>query len=103
MSGSLISATLDAVLEENGLTLQQVARLCVVDHAWISQHVEDGLLSPSQQGTEWRFSSSSLLRMRRIATIEHQFDATPELAALVADLQEEIDELRRRLLRAGLE
>ena len=30
------------------------------------------------------------------------FDAAPELAALVADMQEELEELRARLRRAGL-
>lgn len=34
--------------------------------------------------------------------IERDFDAVPELAALVADLLEEMDELRVRLERAGL-
>jgi chaperone modulatory protein CbpM len=36
--------------------------------------------------------------MRRI---ERDFDAVPELAALVADLEEEIDALRARLAPLG--
>jgi chaperone modulatory protein CbpM len=36
--------------------------------------------------------------MRRV---ERDFDAVPELAALVADLQEEIRHLRARLRQAG--
>lgn len=103
MSGSLTAIALDAVLEEHGLTLQQLATLCAVDHDWVSRHIEEGLLTPSQHGGEWRFSSATLLRVRRIANIERQFEALPELAALVADMQEEIDDLRRRLRRAGLE
>jgi chaperone modulatory protein CbpM len=34
--------------------------------------------------------------------LERDFDAVPELAALVADLLEEMDTLRARLRRAGL-
>jgi chaperone modulatory protein CbpM len=34
-----------------------------------------------------------------MAGVERDFDAVPELAALVADLAEEIAELRRRLSR----
>jgi chaperone modulatory protein CbpM len=34
--------------------------------------------------------------------LERDFDAVPELAALVADVLEEMDELRARLRRAGL-
>jgi chaperone modulatory protein CbpM len=38
--------------------------------------------------------------MRRL---ERDFDAVPELAALVVDLIEELDAVRARLRRAGLE
>jgi chaperone modulatory protein CbpM len=34
--------------------------------------------------------------------IERSFDAAPELAALVADMLEEMDALRARLRREGL-
>jgi chaperone modulatory protein CbpM len=34
--------------------------------------------------------------------VERDFDAAPELAALMADLLEEVDELRTRLRGAGL-
>ena len=34
--------------------------------------------------------------------IERDFDAVPELAALVADMLEEVDLLRARLRREGL-
>jgi len=97
---------IDAVLEDSGLTLQQLATLCAVEPEWIAWHVEDGLLDPlplPQRQTEWRFSSAHLVRVRRIVSLERNFEAVPELAALVADMQEEIDDLRRRLRRAGLE
>ena len=94
----------DAVLEEGGLTLEQLAGLCSVEPEWLVHHIEEGLLEPMpQQHQEWRFSSTSLLRVRRIVVLERDFEAVPELAALVADMQEEIDALRRRLRRAGLE
>lgn len=101
MSGAL--AAIDAILEEHGLTLEQLAALCAVDSAWVGRLIDDGLLTPTRHAGEWRFSSAMLLRVRRIAAIERDFEAVPELAALVADLQEEIDGLRRRLHRAGLE
>jgi chaperone modulatory protein CbpM len=41
--------------------------------------------------------------VQRILVLERDFEAIPELAALVADLQEEIETLRKQLLRAGLE
>jgi chaperone modulatory protein CbpM len=50
----------------------------------------------------WRFSGRDLLRMRRLSALERDFDANPELAGLVADLLDEVQRLRTRLLRAGL-
>jgi chaperone modulatory protein CbpM len=43
-----------------------------------------------------RFTSVQLLRARRLADIERTFDANEELAALVVDLIEEVERLRRR-------
>jgi chaperone modulatory protein CbpM len=40
--------------------------------------------------------------VRQLRAPERDFDAVPELAALVADLLEEIHTLRGRLHRAGL-
>jgi chaperone modulatory protein CbpM len=97
---------IDAVLEDSGLTLEQLAALCSVEPEWIVRHIEEGLLEIDplpQQPNEWRFSSTCLLRVRRIVVLERDFEAVPELAALVADMQEELDTLRRRLRRAGLE
>ena len=93
-----------AVLENSGLTLQQLAAICAVEPEWVTKHIEEGLFNPLlQQQSEWRFSSAHLVRVRRIVSLERNFKAVPELAALVADIQEEIDELRRRLRRSGLE
>lgn len=39
------------------------------------------------------------MRARRMRQIESDFDAVPELAALVADLLEEMDVLRAKLER----
>ncbi|HNF89421.1 MAG TPA: chaperone modulator CbpM, partial [Thiobacillaceae bacterium] len=51
----------------------------------------------------WRFSGPALLRARRMRQLERDFEAAPELAALVADLLEEVDALRVRLRCAGLD
>ncbi|MGY6274100.1 chaperone modulator CbpM [Methylomonas sp. MgM2] len=88
------------VVEESGFSLEQLAALCAVEPEWVLQHIEDGLLSAVKLGAgTWRFSAVELTRAKRIVNIERNFDATPELAALVADLQEELDSLRRQLLR----
>jgi chaperone modulatory protein CbpM len=45
----------------------------------------------------WRFDSFTLVRARRVAHLETCFDADPQLAALTADLIEEVARLRKQL------
>ena len=89
--------------EEACLTLEELCAACALEREWLVRRVEEGLFPVSGTVvTEWRFSSAGLARARRMREIERDFDAVPELAALVADMLEEMDELRARLLRAGL-
>jgi len=92
------------LVEDSWLTLEQVAAACAVEEAWLLRHIEEGLIphAESLAGT-WRLTSIGLTRARRMRQLERDFDAAPELAALMADLLEEMDELRGRLRRAGLE
>src|SRR5512139_4262544 len=91
------------LLEDTWLTLEQVAAACAVEPDWLLRHVEEGLFPHVQSlaGT-WRLSSVALVRARRMRTLERDFDAAPELAALMADLLEEMDELRARLRHAAI-
>jgi|SRR5258708_7393401 len=90
------------VLEEASLTLEQLCDACVVSPDWVTSHVNDGQLQPPGQApSQWRFSSRDLSRARQIRRLEVAFDATPELAALVTDLIEELDALRAQLRRLG--
>ena len=87
-----------SLMEDSWLTLEQVAAACRVEPAWLVHHIEEGLFprAESVAGT-WRFSGVSLLRARRMRQLERDFDAVPELAALMADLLEELDALRTQL------
>ena len=91
-----------SLMENTWLTLEQVAAACTVKPGWLLRHIEEGLFphADSVAGV-WCFSSTSLLRARRMRQVERDFDAVPELAALMADLLEELDELRARVERAG--
>jgi chaperone modulatory protein CbpM len=92
-----------SLMEDSWLTLEQVAAACTVEPAWLMRHIEEGLLPHAECiAGVWRFSSTSLRRARRMREMERDFDAGPELAALVADMLDEIDELRRRLRSASL-
>jgi chaperone modulatory protein CbpM len=91
-------------LEERCLTLEELASACAVQADWIAERIAEGLL-PIAGGAreEWRFTSTALLRVQRMRAIERDFEAVPELAALVADLLDEMDAMRARLRREGLE
>ena len=91
------------VLEDACLTLEQLAAACAVETEWIARRVDEGLLpSAGEARAQWRFTSGELLRARRMRQLERDFDAVPELAALVADMLERLDELRAQLHRGGI-
>ncbi|RPH61931.1 MAG: MerR family transcriptional regulator, partial [Burkholderiales bacterium] len=91
------------VLDEAMLTLEELARACAVEPRWVEMRVEAGLLSCAGGAAgHWRFASAELVRARRMAALERDFDANEELAALVADLIDEVQRLRAQLQSAGL-
>jgi chaperone modulatory protein CbpM len=93
-----------SLMEETWLTLEQVAAACTVEPAWLVRHIEEGLLPQVESvAGVWRFSSQALLHARRMRQLERDFEAEPELAALVADMLAELDALRVRLRCAGLD
>ncbi|MBK6614695.1 chaperone modulator CbpM [Ottowia sp.] len=94
-----IPAELVELLDDDALSLHELARGSRVTTEWVLTHVEAGVLQPQrgQAATEWRFTGAALVRARRIAQLEHIYDADPQLAALATDLMEEVARLRRRL------
>jgi chaperone modulatory protein CbpM len=97
-------ALLAAWLDESPLDLEALCRAGRVSPQWVAERLEAGLVTGTSggPGLPWRFDAVALQRVRRMARLERDFDAAPELAALVADLEAEIERLRRRLRRAGL-
>ncbi|MEW5783251.1 MAG: chaperone modulator CbpM [Pseudomonadota bacterium] len=92
------------LLDESWLTLEQVAAACDVEVAWLQAHLEAGLIPHAESvAGVWRLAEETLRRARRMHALERDFDAVPELAALVADLLEETDRLRARLRCLGVE
>jgi chaperone modulatory protein CbpM len=94
--------------ETDFLTLEQLCSVCALERDWLVVRVREGLI-PAAGGadarssdTAWRFTTTTLARVRRMHEIERTYDAAPELAALVADMLEELDSLRARLRRSGL-
>jgi len=92
------------LLDDEALTLDDFARACAVEPDWVVRHVQAGALGGVHevQIASWRFRSADLRRARALLAIERDFDANEELAALVADLVDEVRRLRTRLHVLGL-
>jgi len=91
----MIERTVELLVDEDGLSIEELASACAVTCEWIERHVQGGLIEVDRTvGT--RFTSVQLVRARRLADIERTFDANDELAALVVDLIEEVERLRGR-------
>ena len=89
------------VMGEAAFTAEEIARACGVGVTWVHERVQAGVLQVDAATGDWRFDSTTLVRARRIAGLEAGFDADPQLAALTADLIEEVVALRRRLRLLG--
>jgi len=88
----------------DSLTLEEICAACALEREWIVVRVREGLIPASGlSDTEWRFTTTTVARVRRMREIERTYGAAPELAALVADMLEQMDDLRARLRRSGLE
>ena len=90
------------LLDNHTLSLQDLARALRRAPEWVCAHVEAGVIETTthvstQSTSEWHFTSTTLVRARRIAQLEAAFDADPHLAALATDLMEEVAQLRQRL------
>jgi chaperone modulatory protein CbpM len=95
----------EALLDELWLDMDALCRLAGVSEPWLHEHLDEGLLPvrPATPRDALRFGAADLRRVRRLAVLERDFDAVPELAALVADLEDELAALRARLRRLGLD
>ena len=92
-------ATIEAMLDDMQLTLDELCRLGGVSAPWVAQRLEHGLLGVFGDVHGRCFDAAVLRRVRCMARLERDFDAVPELAALVVDLQDEIAALRAQLAR----
>jgi chaperone modulatory protein CbpM len=100
-----LSTDLVELIGDAALTVQDLVRGGRVTTEWVLAHVQAGVLEPcdgdyalAAEWTTWRFTGAALARVRRIAGLERAFDADPQLAALAADLMEEVAWLRSRLV-----
>ncbi|WP_230969990.1 chaperone modulator CbpM [Nitrogeniibacter aestuarii] len=91
------------VLDDCWLTVDQLAAACAVEVTWLHQRLDEGFFPHAEcVAGVWRFNGPCLQRARRMRELERNFDAEPELAALFADMLDEMDRMRAELRRMGL-
>lgn len=97
MSGD--DTQLHAVLDDVWLNLTDLCHLAGVTEVWVRARMSDGLLVEDRTIAveTFRFGANDLRRVKRMASLEQDFDAVPELAALVVDLEQELARLRSTL------
>jgi len=85
------------VLEENDLlSLADLCRSCTVETQTITTLVSEGILDPMGADTEhWRFTVSSLRKVRTVIHLQRDLGVNLEGAALALDLLDRIAELER--------
>jgi chaperone modulatory protein CbpM len=87
------------LLEGEVLRVEEMARLCCVTTEWLQARIEQEVVHAVHRDGAYYLSSATVIRVQQVAKIEQTYDADPQLAALVADLVEEVQHLRQQLKR----
>ena len=90
--------TMPIVEVEYRLTLVELCRACDAREDDVRAWVDEGALEPEgARPGEWRFTSAALPRARTAARLARDFEIDARAIALVLELMDEIDRLRKRL------
>ncbi len=92
------------VIDTTPLTLHELALAVGADDQWVLRLVEVEILQvaePANPPEQWHFRSADLRRALATRRLERDFDANLDTAALILDLQEELQHLRTVLRSRG--
>lgn len=101
-SHELLPVHTGTVIEEDSLTLEQLCQACGAQTDWVISLVEESIIEP--QGNEmhvWRFSGTSLVRVRSALRLQRDLGVNLAGIALALDLMEELENLRAQLKIMG--
>lgn len=84
--------------EDVELSIGEIARACRVQPDWVLELVSEGIIEPaSQDRNQWRFSGTTLRRVRTVRRLQGDLGVNLAGAALALELLEELESLRRRV------
>ena len=87
------------ILEEDSeVTLAQLCDACAVHAEAVEAMIEEGIVAPVGGGlSKWRFTRSSVVRVRTVLRVQRDLHVNLAGAALALDLLERIEALNARL------
>lgn len=84
--------------EDSEVTLAQLCEACAVHAEAIEAMVEEGIVAPIEgEVSTWRFTRSSVVRVRTVLRMQRDLKVNLAGAALALDLLERIEALQARL------
>ena len=88
--------------EDQWLALEEFASACEATPDFIEALLQEGVVQPARPEPDMGFGGEELARVLRLKRLMRDFDASLAAAAVMLDLLDEIEHLRRQLRRAGL-
>ena len=86
--------------EEVELTLTELCRHCAMPAEALYELIESGVIEPvNRDPRQWRFQGVAIRRVQRAHRLQRDLGVNWLGAAIILDLLEEIEELRRHLAR----
>jgi chaperone modulatory protein CbpM len=100
MSKELIIAA-ELLDERVEFTLREVSHLCGVGPDEVVELIAEGIVTPRGAGEprQWRFTGTSVVRIQTALRLERDLGVNRAGAALVLELLDDVQALRRRLRR----
>ncbi|KAA8733759.1 MerR family transcriptional regulator [Acinetobacter qingfengensis] len=88
----------EIIEQHQGLNFVQFVQAVGVDDDWVLQLFEYDILSSTQNSPQqYRFVSEDLARARRAYRLQRDFDASFAAVAVMLDLIDEVQHLRKRI------
>ncbi len=84
----------------DALSLEDLCRFCHADEAWVIELVEYGVLEPKGARVDsWQFRGPNIVRAKKARRLNRDLGINAAGVAMVIELLEERDQMRRRLSR----
>lgn len=86
------------VEEEVYFTKVELCQTCNAEEEQLLSWIQEGVLEPvGETPTQWRFGGNSLRRAKLASRLTRDLELNPPGVALVLDLLDEIDKLKKQL------